>query len=78
MPRNKARNLYITVGFPHDSYVVERLKAESKQSGVSLAKLIPVKLAEFYSGQAAPKPVTESVRETSPEENALAFLSSEE
>ena len=83
MARDREKNVYIVVGLPKDSLVHRALLAEASNTGVSLGKLIPVKLYEYYTGQTnshiVPIAAAEEKKPTTEAElNALAFLENEQ
>jgi hypothetical protein len=46
--RNRLRNLYITVGIPKDSHLYHALCTDASETGLSLAQLATVRLADWY------------------------------
>lgn len=53
MTRNRLRNLYITIGIPKDSHLYHALCADASETGLSLAQLATVRLADWYRHGAA-------------------------
>jgi hypothetical protein len=56
MPRDFARNLYVTVGFPRDSQTYQALLAEMAETGLALSQVIAVRLADYYRMERVPPP----------------------
>lgn len=80
MPRNKQKNAYITIGIPKTSEVYQRLVEESQSTGTSLAKLVPVKLHEYYAGAKPPQKKAETTLSFSKDidANVAAYLQDDE
>ena len=82
MARDRKKNAYFVVGIPYESVVYQALVDESKNTGVSISKLIAVKLYEQYAGQSSfrvsPGRNDSDSKLDEAEANALAFLESEE
>lgn len=50
--RITSETVYCTVSFPRDSYILRQLAEEAKSTGISIAKLIPIKLYAYYGNKA--------------------------
>lgn len=48
MARNPERNIYLTVGIPRASETYRKLQTDARESGVSLSKLIVLRLMDWY------------------------------
>ena len=48
MARNRAKNAYYTVGVPLDSDTLRALKADSAETGISIAQILAVRIADWY------------------------------
>jgi hypothetical protein len=48
MPRDFARNLYVTVGIPRESQMYQALCQEMAETGLALSQVIAVRLADYY------------------------------
>jgi hypothetical protein len=46
MPRNAEENIYVTIGFAHDSPAWQRLQREARELDISVPHLIKVLLAD--------------------------------
>ncbi len=79
MARDSNKNAYSVVRIPLASVVFQALGEEPKNTGVSIAKLIPVKLYEHYTGQVSTHQISsvDKIKPDGAEQNALAFLESE-
>lgn len=49
MARNKDRNAYYTVGIPRDSQTFLKLQQDARDSGITVAKLIALRVSDWYN-----------------------------
>ena len=48
MARDRTKNAYFTVGIPIDSETYQALRADAKETGVSIPQLCVVRIADWY------------------------------
>ncbi len=48
MARDRTKNAYFTVGIPIDSETYQALKADAKETGVSIPQLCAVRIVDWY------------------------------
>lgn len=49
MARDRTRNAYFTIGIPLGSQTYADLKADAEETGISIALLLGVRIADWYS-----------------------------
>jgi hypothetical protein len=48
MARDRTKNAYFTVGIPIDSETYQALKADAKETGISIPQLCAVRITDWY------------------------------
>ena len=48
MPRDRSKNVYVTIGIPRDSATYAALLADSAETGLSPAQVIATRIADWY------------------------------
>ena len=76
MARDRKRNAYFTIGIPKSSDTYKVLQADAKETGLPMARLLGVRIADWYGiasrGMVLPSPATQPA-ERIPEQQATAL-----